>query len=100
MFKLENNPLNPNFGDPLIRTLYILVVQGEIEMVFKVYFQENRFEVPVRERTRTIYVEAKTEREVREKLSDRNYNIELVQKVTGAFLEYEQQSENYKMETV
>ncbi|WP_456275661.1 DNA-dependent RNA polymerase subunit epsilon [Bacillus sp. AK128] len=69
-------------------------------MVFKVYFQESRFEVPVRERTRTLYVEAKTEREVREKLSDRNYNIELVQKVSGAFLEYEQQSENFKMETV
>ncbi|WP_246944059.1 DNA-dependent RNA polymerase subunit epsilon [Bacillus pinisoli] len=69
-------------------------------MVFKVYFQESKYEVPVRERTRTIYVEAETEREVRESLSDRNYNIEFVQKVSGAFLEYEQQSENFKMETV
>jgi DNA-dependent RNA polymerase auxiliary subunit epsilon len=69
-------------------------------MIFKVYFQESKFEAPVRERTKTVYLEAKTEREVRQKLADRNYNIEFVQKVTGAFLDYEQQSENYKLETV
>jgi DNA-dependent RNA polymerase auxiliary subunit epsilon len=69
-------------------------------MIFKVFYQESRYDVPVRERTRTLYLEAKTEREVREKLSDRNYNIEFVQKVTGAYLEYEKQSENYTLETV
>ncbi|MFZ3588120.1 DNA-dependent RNA polymerase subunit epsilon [Bacillus sp. DJP31] len=69
-------------------------------MIFKVYFQEGTFEVPVRERTKAIYLEAETEREVRRRLADRNYNIELVQKVTGAYLDYEKQSENYVLETV
>ncbi len=69
-------------------------------MIFKVYYQEGIFEVPVRERTKTIYLEAENEGEVRQKLSDRNYNIELVQKVTGAYLDYEKQSENYALETV
>lgn len=75
-------------------------VKERSNMIFKVYFQESRFEVPVREHTKTIYVEAESEREVRKKLTDRNYNIEFVQKVTGPYLEYEQQSENYKLETV
>jgi DNA-dependent RNA polymerase auxiliary subunit epsilon len=69
-------------------------------MIFKVFYQESRYDVPVRERTRSLYLKAETEREVREKLSDRNYNIEFVQKVTGDYLEYEKQSENYTLETV
>lgn len=69
-------------------------------MIFKVYFQENKFDAPVREHTKTIYLEAENEGDVRNKLADRTYNIELIQSVTGAFLEYEQQSENYKLETV
>jgi DNA-dependent RNA polymerase auxiliary subunit epsilon len=69
-------------------------------MIFKVYFQENKFEAPVRERTKTVYLEAECESEVRKRLADRNYNIEFVQQVTGAFLDYEKQAENYKLETV
>jgi DNA-dependent RNA polymerase auxiliary subunit epsilon len=69
-------------------------------MIFKVYFQENIFEAPVRERTKTMYLEGKTEQDVRKKISDRKYNIEFVQQVSGAHLEYEQQSETYKLETV
>ncbi|APH05421.1 DNA-dependent RNA polymerase subunit epsilon [Bacillus weihaiensis] len=66
-------------------------------MIFKVYFQENKIEVPVRERTNTLYIEATTEGEVRAKLKDRPYNIEFVSPVEGAYLEYEKQSENYKV---
>jgi DNA-dependent RNA polymerase auxiliary subunit epsilon len=69
-------------------------------MIFKVYFQESKFDAPVRERTKAIYLEGESEREVRHKIADRNYNIELVQKVTGAYLDYEKQSENFKLETV
>ncbi len=69
-------------------------------MIFKVYYQENRFEVPVRENTKSLYVEASTEREVRYHLKDRNFNIELVQLLEGQHLEYEQASEDYQVETL
>ncbi|MBD8013712.1 DNA-directed RNA polymerase subunit epsilon [Microbacterium sp. APC 3898] len=69
-------------------------------MIFKVYYQENRFEVPVRENTQSLYVEAASEREVRNHLKDRNYNIELVQLLEGNHLEYEQASQNYEVESV
>lgn len=69
-------------------------------MIFKVYYQENRFEVPVRENTQSLYVEAASEREVRNHLKDRNYNIELVQLLEGNHLEYEQSSQNYEVESI
>jgi DNA-dependent RNA polymerase auxiliary subunit epsilon len=66
-------------------------------MVFKVYFQERVTEVPVREKTRVLYVEGESVRDVRKKIANRGYNVEFVQQVTGAFLEYEQQNEDYKV---
>jgi len=67
-------------------------------MIYKVYYQENTNEIPVRENTKSLYVEASSEREVREYLKDRNYNIELVQLLEGAYLEYEQNSPNFRLE--
>ena len=69
-------------------------------MIFKVYYQANHLEVPIRENTQSLYVEAATEREVRHHLKDRNYNIELVQLLEGNHLEYEQASQNYEVESV
>ncbi len=69
-------------------------------MIFKVLYQEDRSQVPVRERTNAMYVEADSERDVRQKLADRNYNIEFIQEIDGEFLEYEQASENFKLETL
>ncbi|MEW9501464.1 DNA-dependent RNA polymerase subunit epsilon [Jeotgalibacillus marinus] len=69
-------------------------------MIFKVYYQESATEVPVREKTKTIYLEAESEKDVRLKLSHRNYNIELVQKLEGKYLEYEQNHANYQLEQV
>jgi DNA-dependent RNA polymerase auxiliary subunit epsilon len=66
-------------------------------MIFKVYFQESKLQVPVREKTKTVFVEAETEKDVRNKLADRNYNIEFVTAVTGNFLEYEQSNEDFKV---
>ena len=37
-------------------------------MIFKVYFQEKMSEVAVRENTKTVYVNADSERDVRQKL--------------------------------
>lgn len=67
-------------------------------MIYKVYYQEDKLEVPVRENTKSLYLEAVDVREVREKLQDRNYNIELIQLLEGNYLEYEQASENYRLE--
>ncbi|MEC2074767.1 DNA-dependent RNA polymerase subunit epsilon [Metabacillus fastidiosus] len=66
-------------------------------MIYKVYFQEKLTEVPVRERTNTLYIKGNTEGEVRLKLKDRHYNIEYIQPLDGAYLDYEQQNENYKV---
>lgn len=67
-------------------------------MIYKVYYQEDRFEVAVRENTKSLYVEAQSEREVRQFLKSRPYNIELVQKVNEAHLDYEQKSPDFKLE--
>lgn len=69
-------------------------------MIFKVLYQELPYEVPVRERTKSLYVEADSIRDVRQKLSDRNYNIELIQELDEAHLNYEKQSEHFSLENV
>ncbi|QFT88697.1 hypothetical protein FIU87_08580 [Bacillus sp. THAF10] len=66
-------------------------------MIFKVYYQEDVTEAPVREKTEALYIEATEVFEVRRKLKDMPYNIEFIQPVTGDFFEYEKQSENYKV---
>lgn len=69
-------------------------------MIYKVYYQETKKEVPVRERTNSLYVEANSEREVRYKLKERNYNIEFIQTVEDEYLEFEQKSEHFELENV
>ncbi|WP_138415111.1 DNA-dependent RNA polymerase subunit epsilon [Aquibacillus sediminis] len=67
-------------------------------MIYKVLYQELPNEVPVRERTCSLYFEAKSERDVREQLSDRNINIEHIQLLNEAHLNYEKQSEDFVVE--
>lgn len=67
-------------------------------MIYKVYYQQNINDIPVRENTKTLYLEASSEREVRHYLKDRNYNIELVQLLEGNYLDYEQASPNFSLE--
>lgn len=69
-------------------------------MIFKIYYQKSIKDIPVRENTKSLYLEASSEREVREKLKDRNYNIELVQLLEGNYLEYELASPNYVLEKI
>jgi len=61
-------------------------------MVFKVYYQEDPKNVPVREHTQSIYVEGESQRDVRDKIKDLPYNIEYVEAVTGAYYEYEKKN--------
>ena len=66
-------------------------------MVYKVYYQESIREVPVRENTKTLFIEGESVRDVRTKIADRGFNVEFVQEVKGAYLEYKQQNEDYKV---
>lgn len=66
-------------------------------MIFKVYVQQNKKEVPVRERTKALYVEANSRIEVFRKFKETPYLIEHIQELDGNYLEYEKQSENFKI---
>ncbi|WP_028125080.1 DNA-dependent RNA polymerase subunit epsilon [Eremococcus coleocola] len=62
-------------------------------MIYKVNYQENKIEVPRRENTKALYVEADSIVEARSKISENTpYNIEFIQEIDGAFLEYEQEN--------
>ncbi|MCQ2008827.1 MAG: DNA-directed RNA polymerase subunit epsilon [Sporolactobacillus sp.] len=67
-------------------------------MIYKVLYQESRDEVPVREQTETLYLEASDVRDVRKKMADKPYNVEFIQPLTGKFLEYEKKSAEFKLE--
>jgi DNA-dependent RNA polymerase auxiliary subunit epsilon len=66
-------------------------------MIFKVYYQDTKTQVPVRENTKTIFVEGESVRDIRRKLADKPYNIEIVIPLEGAVLEYEKLNEDYKV---
>ena len=42
-------------------------------MIYKIYYQENMLQVPVRENTKSMYIEADSERVCSRMLKDRNY---------------------------
>lgn len=67
-------------------------------MVYKVLYQDNPTEIPVREHTKSMYIEASSERDIRQKLKGEKINIEYIQLLNEAHLEYEQQSPFYKLE--
>ncbi|CEA02410.1 hypothetical protein CH76_04695 [Lysinibacillus sp. BF-4] len=69
-------------------------------MIYKVYYQENAHEIPVRENTRSMYLEAQSEREVRVKLQNFDYNIEYIQLLEGEYLAHEQESPNFELENL
>lgn len=66
-------------------------------MIFKVYYQVNATEVPIRENTKSIYVEADSVRSVRHMLKKEPFNVERVEEIFGAYLEYEKQQEDFKV---
>jgi DNA-dependent RNA polymerase auxiliary subunit epsilon len=67
-------------------------------MIFKVFFQQKLTEVPTRERTKSLFIEADSVQDARKKLADRKHNIEFVQEISGKFLEYEKQSNQFEVE--
>ncbi|EST13177.1 DNA-dependent RNA polymerase subunit epsilon [Sporolactobacillus laevolacticus] len=69
-------------------------------MIYKVLYQASKDEVPVREQTETLYLEASDVRDVRKKLADKPYNVEFIQPLTGKFLDYEKKSAEFKLEKI
>ena len=69
-------------------------------MIYKVFYQESKDQVPVRENTKSLYVEAVNEREVRQKLKDRNINIEYITELDEAILAYEKSTNAFKLESL
>jgi Protein of unknown function (DUF1447). len=66
-------------------------------MIFKVYVQEQTDQVPVRERTKAIYLEGESEREIRKKMTGTPYLIEAIVPLEGPYLEYEKEHVNFKL---
>lgn len=62
-------------------------------MIFKVIYQESKLQIPNREKTQSLFLEADSIIEAREKLANNTpYNIELVHEISGAHLEYEREN--------
>lgn len=69
-------------------------------MIYKVLYQELADEIPVRERTKSAYVEGNSVKEVRAKINERKYNIEYIHELDEAHLAYEKQSEDFHVEKI
>lgn len=62
-------------------------------MIFKATFQETKDQVPLRENTKSIFVQANSKAEARALLDAHTpYNIEFLQEMTDAHLEYERET--------
>lgn len=62
-------------------------------MIFKVTYQESKAQVPLREKTQTLYIEAEDRVDAINKLTlNTPYNIEFVQALNDAHLAYEREN--------
>lgn len=69
-------------------------------MIYKVLYQETSDEYPVRERTKSLYLEADSVRDVRQKLINRDYNIEYIQALDETHLAYEKNANDFSVEKI
>ena len=56
---------------------------------FKVFYQENNKEIPVRENTKSMFIESSDKPSVLRYLESKNYNVEYVQEMTEEYLNFE-----------
>lgn len=67
-------------------------------MLFKVTYQPNQFDVPTRENTHSLFMEAENEVEARKILQKHTpYNIEFIQQIEGKHLEYEKNNPDFQI---
>lgn len=64
---------------------------------FKVFYQENNKEIPVRENTKSMFIESSDKPSVLRYLENKNYNVEYVQEMTEEHLNFEKKSSDFKM---
>lgn len=61
-------------------------------MIFKATYQETKAQVPLRENTKSIFIEADSKEAARELFDTLTpYNIEFLQEMSDAHLEYERE---------
>lgn len=69
-------------------------------MTFKVYYQPDKSERPVRENTQSLYLEADSEAQALLLVEENtDYNIEFVEQLDDKALEYEKKNPNFKLTT-
>ncbi|EUJ19512.1 DNA-dependent RNA polymerase subunit epsilon [Listeria aquatica] len=66
-------------------------------MIFKVFYQETSTETPVREKTRSLYIEANDEVEVRQNLKTEPFHIEHIDALSEKHLAYEERQPDFKL---
>jgi DNA-dependent RNA polymerase auxiliary subunit epsilon len=67
-------------------------------LIFKVLYQPNAIRNPQRELTQALYLEADSAVAARALVAkNTDYNVELIQELTGNFLDYEQKSPDFKL---
>ena len=67
-------------------------------MTFKVYYQPDATNRPVRENTQSLYIEADSEAQALLLVEENtDYNIEFVEQLDDKALEYEKQNPNFKI---
>ncbi len=64
---------------------------------FKVFYQKNNKEIPVRENTKSMFIESSDKPSVLRYLESKNYNVEYVQEMTEEYLNFEKKSSDFKM---
>lgn len=67
-------------------------------MLFKVTYQPNKFDVPTRETSQALYMEAESVVEARKLLEKHTpYSVEFIQTIEGKHLEYEQNNPEFEI---
>lgn len=62
-------------------------------MIYKITYQKDSAQVPLRENTQSLYIEAPSKVEARAWFHENtDYNLEFIQEVTPAHLEYEKEN--------
>lgn len=68
--------------------------------IYKVFYQEDRLEIPIRENTKSLYIEADDEREIVKYLEEKEYNVEYIQKLSEQHLEFEKNTTDFVLEKI
>ncbi|BAP85886.1 hypothetical protein LOOC260_113500 [Paucilactobacillus hokkaidonensis JCM 18461] len=67
-------------------------------MVFKIFYQETKIRNPKRETTHSMYLDSDSESEARVLVeTNTTHNIEFIEALSPAALEYEQQDPAFKL---